>query len=497
MIAMYKEDTRMKKALWIVGYTLSALFAVALIGVVGLVRSSGLIMAPPRPAQVAAVVPGPAPAHDAGKPTVAILLGNTRTEATDFLVPYAMFAASDAYNVYAVAASRAVRTLAGGVEVVPQLSFAELTARLHGSPDIIVVPAILDIRSPQNAPVLDWLRGQGRDRTTLFSWCAGAEVLAASGLIDGETVTTHWGDIGTFERAYPAVTWRRGERYIDAGTLLTTGGITAGVDATLHLLATRNGQAVADTVAGAMHYPASPFVDSPRMAQYTFGPVDSAVYLNFAFTWPKRHAAVWLYDGVGEVDLAAAIEVYQLTAAYQTTTAAATTAVVSQHGLQLVPRRQAGDLPIMDRVLMPGGEGATAAAERLPGRLVGAGGQVTLLQDDRTPTYAFTLALQDLAATHDVLTAEYAARQLEVRSPLHLAGPRWPLHLLTIPLLAAFGGGIALWGLVRLGRRAGGVLRRIRNRPLGQAARPHTGSVQAEPNTHASITSAHPRQRPG
>jgi hypothetical protein len=116
------------------------------------------------------------------------------------------------------------------------------------------------------------------------------------------------------------------------------------VDATLHLLATRNGQAVADKVANALHYPASPFVDHPELAQYTFGPVDSTVYVNHAFNWPRRQAAVWLYNGVGEVDLSAAIEAYQLTAAYQASTAAATTTVVSQHGLQLVPRGQAHHL---------------------------------------------------------------------------------------------------------------------------------------------------------
>ena len=193
----------MKKALWMIGYTLSALLAVALVGFAGLVRSSGRIMAPPPPARVVAVVPAPAPDHDAGKPTVAILLGNTPTEATDFLAPYAMFAASGAYNVYAVAESRAVRTLAGGVDVVPQLSFAELAARLGRAPDIVVVPAILHIGSPENAPVLDWLRRNRDARTTLFSWCAGAEVLAASGLIDGEAVTTHWGDIGKLDAPTP------------------------------------------------------------------------------------------------------------------------------------------------------------------------------------------------------------------------------------------------------------------------------------------------------
>jgi hypothetical protein len=191
-----------------------------------------------------------------------------------------------------------------------------------------------------------------------------------------------------------------------------------------------------------------------------------------AYSWPKRQAAVWLYDGVGEVDLAAVVEAYGLTSTNQTTTVSSAPAVVSRHGLQIVPRRQAGDLASVDRVLVPGGDGANEAAGRIPDTLIGAGGHITVLQDDQTPTYAFTLALQDLALTHDVLTAEYAARQLEVRSPLRLAGPQWPLHLLFIPMLAAIGGGVALWCLIRLASRARGLRHGNRWRLREQTARP-------------------------
>jgi putative intracellular protease/amidase len=447
------------QGLWIIGYTFSALIAIGLSGVIGLVGSSGLIMASAPAALSAPIVPQSVPPYDAGKPTVAVLLGNTQTEATDFLAPYAMFSESGAYNVYAVAETRELRTLAGGVDVLPQNSFAELAALLHNRPDIIVVPAMTDVGSPQNAPVLDWLRQNGQGQTLLFSWCVGAEVLAASGLIDGKTVTTHWGQIDGLERAYPKVHWQRGERYIDSGTLLTTGGITAGVDATLHLLARQNGQAVADTVAQALHYPLSPFVTDPHMAQYTGGLADSPLILNAAFNWPKRRAGVWLYDGVGELDLAAVVDVYAISSAYRVDTLAAGPAVVSQHGLRILPRWHTPKLPPMKRLLIPGGDGAEQAAARLPDGLRGGAVPVTLLQHNQAPTYAFTLALQDLAQTHNVATAVASARRLEVRSPLQLAGPQWPLHLLIIPLLAGLGGAIVFAGLAWLSRRAVGRVR--------------------------------------
>lgn len=442
----------MKRALWIIGLSLSALASVALTGLVGLVSSAGLIMAPPEGARTARADTAPPPLHDPTKQTVAVLLGDTRTEATDFLAPYSMFAEAGGYNVYAVASSRAARTLAGGVDVIPQLTFAELAQRVPDGPDVIVVPAITAIKSPANAPVLDWIR-RNREGATLFSWCMGAEVLAATGLIDGRPATAHWGDIDGLEGAYRAVEWRRGLRYVDDGDLLTTGGITSGVDATLHFLATRTGQAVADRVAEAMHYPDSPYIQDPRAPQYTTQPVDAAVYFNLAFNWPKSTAAIWLYDGVGEVDLAAAVEVFGVTSADATTTVAASSTVTSQHGLQFVPRRETGEGRSVDRVLVPGGTGVRVAAAQIPADLLSPARQATILENEASPTYAFTLALEELAASHDVIIAKYAARQLEVRSALSLVGPAWPLQLLVVPLLAALSGCVLLTAAVRLGQR--------------------------------------------
>src|SRR4029077_4501162 len=136
---------------------------------------------------------------------------------------------------------------------VPHLSFEDLAARLHGEPDIVVVPQIVNIRDSINAPVVEWVRGQARGHALLFSWCTGAEVLAESGAIDGRAATAHWGDIDRLPRLYPRGEWQRGVRYVDGGTLLSTAGLTAGVDATLHLLARRHGAELATKVAETLH----------------------------------------------------------------------------------------------------------------------------------------------------------------------------------------------------------------------------------------------------
>ncbi len=79
------------------------------------------------------------PEHKAiepAKPTVAIVLGSSRTESTDFLISYELFSAAGAYNVYAVAPERQVNSLAGGLEVMPDYSYADLATLLGHAPEV-------------------------------------------------------------------------------------------------------------------------------------------------------------------------------------------------------------------------------------------------------------------------------------------------------------------------------------------------------------------------
>jgi AraC family transcriptional activator FtrA len=182
---------------------------------------------------------------DPAKPTVAIVLGSDQTEITDFLIPYELFSASEAYNVYAVAPERKLTTLSGGLEVMPDLSYIELDTLLGKSPDVVMIPAIPKVTNPNNQPVLTWIKQQSEKGSFIFSICVGAEAFAATGLLDGRTATTHWADIGRIEQLYPDVNWVRGVRYVDGDTYMTSAGITSGIDAVLHYIARHNGEDVA------------------------------------------------------------------------------------------------------------------------------------------------------------------------------------------------------------------------------------------------------------
>jgi AraC family transcriptional regulator, transcriptional activator FtrA len=395
------------------------------------------------------------PPYTPHKPTVAIVLGDPLSEVTDVLGPYALFAESDMYNVYTVAATPAVRTLSGGLDIRPHYTFAELDALLGHKPSLIVIPAIPGVQTSANAPVHSWLRQAAQHGSVLFSWCTGAEVLAFSGVLDGQRATAHWGDIDRLERTYPQVQWQRGVRYVDEGTIVSSAGLTSGIDATLALLTRLHGPAVAQRVAHAIHYPSRQFLADPTMAQYHLELADSTYMLNAAFYWPKQRAGVWLYPGVDELSLAAIFDVYTASWTHQAFTVSNQPLLTTRHGLQVLPRWHVTALPPVDQLLIP--QGATASRiQDVVSLPTLEGVPMTDFTAASMPEFAMETTLEAFAHTNDWSTARFAAKRLEYReTSLNLQGPWVALRSLAWPLLImALSVGVLVWYRTHVGRRS-------------------------------------------
>ena len=118
--------------------------------------------------------------------------------------------------------------MTGGVDVIPDLSFGQLTDRLHGTPDVIVVPQLHDAGEPSAAPIVEWLQHQdSQGDPLLVSVCLGAEVLDSAGLLDGRPATSHWLGLIGLRRSYPAVQWTDVVRYVD-DCVITAAGVLSG-----------------------------------------------------------------------------------------------------------------------------------------------------------------------------------------------------------------------------------------------------------------------------
>lgn len=118
--------------------------------------------------------------------------------------------------------------------------------------DTIVIPGTADVRRDPSTAVLSTLQRAHERGVRLVSICSGAFVLAATGLLDGRRVATHWRYAELLQERFPRVEVDRNVLYIDNGDILTSAGTAAGIDACLHLVRVDHGAAIANRVARRM-----------------------------------------------------------------------------------------------------------------------------------------------------------------------------------------------------------------------------------------------------
>jgi transcriptional regulator GlxA family with amidase domain len=123
--------------------------------------------------------------------------------------------------------------------------------------DTVVVPGYADHLRALPEDVLSALREAHARGRRLVSICTGAFALAAAGILDGRTATTHWKHTGELAERYPRVAVDPQVLYVDEGQVLTSAGVAAGIDLCLHVvrrdLGARTANKVARTLVSAPH----------------------------------------------------------------------------------------------------------------------------------------------------------------------------------------------------------------------------------------------------
>ena len=433
-------------------YLLAIVAPPVLAGATGMSAAISDVYQPAATYSVNASASMPVVGYDPSKPTAVLVLSNAGSQVTDVLAPYEVLAATRAFNVYAAAPVKHSVPLGGGLDLLPQLSFAELDQRLNGkSPEVIVVPAMPGARregTAGHAPVAEWLRSHAPAADTVLSVCNGAEVLGEAGLLEGRRVTANWAGIDTFHKRYPNAEWLRGVRYVEDGNLITTAGITSGVNGTLRVVSKHLGEDAATDLARKIGYPDQRLDDSPTIAAQRITISDGVLYtLMVGFNWGKDSVSAALTDGVGEIELASIIDVYpgQASAAKVTTLSAAgpNRPVTSRHGLTFIPRHGLDDAPPTDRVIVPGTHAVSATSSALHEWARDRGLEPQYIHANTEGQFPFDATLSDVALAESTAVAKFDAKALEYpTNHLHLSGPGWPLPLLLQPL------GLALAGLV-------------------------------------------------
>nr|WP_314568938.1 DJ-1/PfpI family protein [uncultured Pseudomonas sp.] len=195
------------------------------------------------------------------RPLQVVILLYPGIEILDFAGPYEVFSvatrialrdglsAHPPFLVSTVAASRKLLTARYDLRVQPDAQFDdELPC------DVLIVPGGV-IDQPVNDPqTLAWVRRMASSTGLLTSVCSGALILAKAGLLQGHSVTTHWADIQELREGYPDLDVQENVPYVDAGSLVTSAGISAGIDMSLHLVARLLGGDAARITARQMQY---------------------------------------------------------------------------------------------------------------------------------------------------------------------------------------------------------------------------------------------------
>ncbi|GGH50948.1 hypothetical protein GCM10008014_16410 [Paenibacillus silvae] len=412
----------MKVLLRIFMYVFLVIIIVGGAGVFGFIHTSSAGMSLYNQSNPPALDQVKVPAYDANKPTVAVLLSNEVTEVFDFLVPYEMFALTGKYNVFSVAPDSAIKSLTGGLDVIPHYSFADMDQMLGKSPDIIVIPYMPILDEKKYAPVREWIRKHSSEQTILLSICNGAENLADTGLLNGKSAATHWGDIQRLIKSYPEIQWVKDQRYVPQGNIVSSAGLTSGMDATLYVISQQLGEAAAKQVANELHYPSYHYVIDPKMEPFTAGLSDITYILNQSYQWNKTKAGVLLYPGADELDLSSAFDTYGASGTTTTLTISRENQpIVTKHGLNLVARYQMNDAPSLSKMIVVGAQAETAAAEDIgQWKQLNNNTELLLLHKNMQGRFAMDPAFEDLSKQEDVMTAQFAAKRLEYRATDHL-----------------------------------------------------------------------------
>ena len=126
--------------------------------------------------------------------------------------------------------------------------------------------------------MLEWLRKVHATADLTMSVCNGSFVLAEAGLLDGRSATAHHGAYGSMFARYPEVTVVRGVRYVEDGSVATSGGLTSGIDLALRVVERFFGTEVAEQTALDLEYSGTGWKD----------PTANAVWANRPTSTPER-----------------------------------------------------------------------------------------------------------------------------------------------------------------------------------------------------------------
>jgi len=175
-------------------------------------------------------------------------------EVLDFAGPYEVFSTAKRlsgadWQVFLIAQNAGTVRARGNFPVLPHYTIAN-----HPMIDLLVVAGGVHEAELAKKDVITWIVKTAETATQVASVCTGVFLLAEAGLLDGLEATTHWEDLNDLKNRYPQLITRKERRWLQQGKITTSGGISAGIDMSLFLVAGILSLAEAERTARQMEY---------------------------------------------------------------------------------------------------------------------------------------------------------------------------------------------------------------------------------------------------
>jgi transcriptional regulator GlxA family with amidase domain len=182
-------------------------------------------------------------------------------EVLDFCGPFEVFSTacrvkarlqpdnSKPFEVFTIADTVRTVKARGGLKVQPHFDITN-----NPIVDVLIIPGGVISSELKRDDVIGWIAKTAATSTITASVCTGAFLLGKAGLLRKKTVTTHWADIDELRAMFPETTIQENIRWIDTGSIITSGGISAGIDMSLHLVSRLEGEELAIRTARQMEY---------------------------------------------------------------------------------------------------------------------------------------------------------------------------------------------------------------------------------------------------
>ena len=204
--------------------------------------------------------PAPSPPAIAATRRVAILAFDGM-EVLDFAGPFEVFTTASRvrgrqrpgeappFSVHSVAPRPGPVRARAGLAMLPDHTLDDAPAA-----ELLLVPGGVVDACMDDARLLRWIAQAHAGSEVTASVCTGAFVLAQAGVLAAGPCTTHWEDVADLQAAFPALQVDGTQRWVDQGRVVSSAGISAGIDMSLHLVARLAGRALAEATARQMDY---------------------------------------------------------------------------------------------------------------------------------------------------------------------------------------------------------------------------------------------------